>query len=193
MPAGSASAPSEEHPRLPSDPRLRRWRTTARVSMPADREHRDRPRGAAGWGPPKTGVVGSLDLQRVMRDREHRDRPRGAAGWGPPKTGVVGSLDLQRVMRDAITRNNPECHLMVVLVDERPEAGHRYAALGQRRSPGTTRNATSWSCSSTSGLRQVTDMQRSVKGDGGIGGDGAPAETAARAARAARAACRRLR
>ncbi len=48
----------------------------------------------------------------------------------PPKAGKT--MVLQR-MANAITENNPECHLMVVLVDERPE--------------------------------EVTDMQRSVKGE----------------------------
>jgi transcription termination factor Rho len=48
----------------------------------------------------------------------------------PPKAGKTTVL--QRIA-NAITENNPECHLMVVLVDERPE--------------------------------EVTDMQRSVKGE----------------------------
>jgi transcription termination factor Rho len=48
----------------------------------------------------------------------------------PPKAGKT--IILQRIA-NAITTNNPECHLMVVLVDERPE--------------------------------EVTDMQRSVKGE----------------------------
>jgi transcription termination factor Rho len=48
----------------------------------------------------------------------------------PPKAGKT--LILQAIA-NAITRNNPECHLMVVLVDERPE--------------------------------EVTDMQRTVKGE----------------------------
>jgi transcription termination factor Rho len=48
----------------------------------------------------------------------------------PPKAGKT--LVLQAVA-NAITHNNPECHLMVVLVDERPE--------------------------------EVTDMQRTVKGE----------------------------
>ncbi|WP_431947867.1 transcription termination factor Rho [Actinacidiphila sp. bgisy167] len=48
----------------------------------------------------------------------------------PPKTGKT---IIMQAIANAITRNNPECHLMVVLVDERPE--------------------------------EVTDMQRSVKGE----------------------------
>lgn len=48
----------------------------------------------------------------------------------PPKAGKTMVL---QAVANAITHNNPECHLMVVLVDERPE--------------------------------EVTDMQRSVKGD----------------------------
>ncbi len=48
----------------------------------------------------------------------------------PPKAGKT--MVLQSIA-NAITQNNPECHLMVVLVDERPE--------------------------------EVTDMQRSVKGE----------------------------
>ncbi|MGW0732857.1 transcription termination factor Rho [Streptomyces sp. NPDC002851] len=48
----------------------------------------------------------------------------------PPKTGKTMIL---QAIANAITNNNPECHLMVVLVDERPE--------------------------------EVTDMQRSVKGE----------------------------
>jgi transcription termination factor Rho len=48
----------------------------------------------------------------------------------PPKAGKTMIL---QAIANAITRNNPECHLMVVLVDERPE--------------------------------EVTDMQRSVKGE----------------------------
>ncbi|MDP3972651.1 MAG: transcription termination factor Rho [Candidatus Nanopelagicales bacterium] len=48
----------------------------------------------------------------------------------PPKAGKT--MVMQRIA-NAITRHNPECHLMVVLVDERPE--------------------------------EVTDMQRSVKGE----------------------------
>ncbi|MFJ6213020.1 transcription termination factor Rho [Streptomyces sp. NPDC092296] len=48
----------------------------------------------------------------------------------PPKTGKTM---IMQSIANAITRNNPECHLMVVLVDERPE--------------------------------EVTDMQRSVKGE----------------------------
>ncbi len=48
----------------------------------------------------------------------------------PPKAGKTMVL---QAIADAITTNNPECHLMVVLVDERPE--------------------------------EVTDMQRSVKGE----------------------------
>ncbi len=48
----------------------------------------------------------------------------------PPK---AGKTTIMQDIANAITRNNPECHLMVVLVDERPE--------------------------------EVTDMQRSVKGE----------------------------
>ncbi|MEU9054990.1 transcription termination factor Rho [Streptomyces sp. NPDC048384] len=48
----------------------------------------------------------------------------------PPKTGKTM---IMQAIANAITNNNPECHLMVVLVDERPE--------------------------------EVTDMQRSVKGE----------------------------
>jgi len=48
----------------------------------------------------------------------------------PPKAGKTMVL---QAIANAITRNNPECHLMVLLVDERPE--------------------------------EVTDMQRSVKGE----------------------------
>jgi transcription termination factor Rho len=48
----------------------------------------------------------------------------------PPKAGKTMIL---QALANAITKNNPECHLMVVLVDERPE--------------------------------EVTDMQRSVKGE----------------------------
>ncbi len=48
----------------------------------------------------------------------------------PPKAGKTMVL---QAIANAITSNNPECHLMVVLVDERPE--------------------------------EVTDMQRSVKGE----------------------------
>ncbi|MFJ5095335.1 transcription termination factor Rho [Streptomyces sp. NPDC088557] len=48
----------------------------------------------------------------------------------PPKTGKTM---IMQAIANAITQNNPECHLMVVLVDERPE--------------------------------EVTDMQRSVKGE----------------------------
>ena len=48
----------------------------------------------------------------------------------PPKAGKTMVL---QALANAITTNNPECHLMVVLVDERPE--------------------------------EVTDMQRSVKGE----------------------------
>lgn len=48
----------------------------------------------------------------------------------PPKAGKTTVL---KQIAQAITANNPECHLMVVLVDERPE--------------------------------EVTDMQRSVKGE----------------------------
>jgi transcription termination factor Rho len=36
----------------------------------------------------------------------------------PPK---AGKTMIQQAIANAITRNNPECHLMVVLVDERPE------------------------------------------------------------------------
>ena len=48
----------------------------------------------------------------------------------PPRTGKTV---LMQKIANAITQNNPECHLMVVLVDERPE--------------------------------EVTDMQRTVKGE----------------------------
>jgi transcription termination factor Rho len=48
----------------------------------------------------------------------------------PPKAGKTMVL---QAIANAITTNNPECHLMVVLVDERPE--------------------------------EVTDMQRTVKGE----------------------------
>jgi len=48
----------------------------------------------------------------------------------PPKAGKTMVL---QAIANAITQNNPECHLMVVLVDERPE--------------------------------EVTDMQRTVKGE----------------------------
>ena len=48
----------------------------------------------------------------------------------PPK---AGKTTIMQDIANAISRNNPECHLMVVLVDERPE--------------------------------EVTDMQRSVKGE----------------------------
>ena len=46
---------------------------------------------------------------------------------------AVGKTLIMQAIANAITKNNPECHLMVVLVDERPE--------------------------------EVTDMQRSVKGE----------------------------
>ncbi len=46
----------------------------------------------------------------------------------PPKAGKTTIL---QDIANAITVNNPECHLMVVLVDERPGRGHRHAALGQ--------------------------------------------------------------
>ena len=36
----------------------------------------------------------------------------------PPK---AGKTMIQQAIANAITQNNPECHLMVVLVDERPE------------------------------------------------------------------------
>lgn len=36
----------------------------------------------------------------------------------PPRTGKT---TIMQAVANAITRNNPECHLMVVLVDERPE------------------------------------------------------------------------
>ncbi|GAA2908510.1 hypothetical protein GCM10011428_23350 [Streptomyces violaceus] len=49
----------------------------------------------------------------------------------PPKK--TGKTMIMQAIANAITHNNPECHLMVVLVDERPE--------------------------------EVTDMQRSVKGE----------------------------
>jgi transcription termination factor Rho len=55
--------------------------------------------------------------------------PRGLI-VAPPKTGKTM---IMQAIANAITTNNPECHLMVVLVDERPE--------------------------------EVTDMQRSVKGE----------------------------
>jgi transcription termination factor Rho len=45
----------------------------------------------------------------------------------------AGKTMIMQAIANAITKNNPECHLMVVLVDERPE--------------------------------EVTDMQRSVKGE----------------------------
>jgi transcription termination factor Rho len=48
----------------------------------------------------------------------------------PPK---AGKTFIQQAIANAVAQNNPECHLMVVLVDERPE--------------------------------EVTDMQRSVKGE----------------------------
>src|SRR3546814_20266643 len=48
----------------------------------------------------------------------------------PPK---AGKTMVMQAIANAITTNNPECHLMVVLVDERPE--------------------------------EVTDMQRTVKGE----------------------------
>ena len=48
----------------------------------------------------------------------------------PPK---AGKTMIMQAIANAITANNPECHLMVVLVDERPE--------------------------------EVTDMQRTVKGE----------------------------
>src|SRR6185436_20084637 len=48
----------------------------------------------------------------------------------PPKAGKTTIL---QDIANGVTKNNPECHLMVVLVDERPE--------------------------------EVTDMQRSVKGE----------------------------
>ena len=53
-----------------------------------------------------------------------------ALSVSPPKAGKTMVL---QAIANAITTNNPECHLMVVLVDERPE--------------------------------EVTDMQRSVKGE----------------------------
>ena len=53
-----------------------------------------------------------------------------ALSVSPPK---AGKTTIMQDIANAITRNNPECHLMVVLVDERPE--------------------------------EVTDMQRSVKGE----------------------------
>jgi transcription termination factor Rho len=48
----------------------------------------------------------------------------------PPK---AGKTMVMQAIANAVTRNNPECHLMVLLIDERPE--------------------------------EVTDMQRSVKGE----------------------------
>ena len=59
-----------------------------------------------------------------------RDRGQRGLIVSPPKAGKTMVL---QAIANAITENNPEVHLMVVLVDERPE--------------------------------EVTDMQRSVKGE----------------------------
>ena len=49
----------------------------------------------------------------------------------PPRAGKT--IILQSILHNSITTNHPECYLMVLLIDERPE--------------------------------EVTDMQRSVKGE----------------------------
>jgi transcription termination factor Rho len=46
----------------------------------------------------------------------------------PPKAGKTMIL---QALANAVATNNPECHLMVVLVDERPGGGDRHAAFGQ--------------------------------------------------------------
>jgi transcription termination factor Rho len=48
-----------------------------------------------------------------------------------PRTGKT--MMLQHVAK-AIAHNHKEVILIVLLIDERPEEGHRYAAFGRRRS-----------------------------------------------------------
>ena len=82
-------------------------------------------RTGSGWRPTPTGMTTRIiDLVSPIG--------KGQRGLivSPPKAGKTMIL---QAIANAITKNNPECHLMVVLVDERPE--------------------------------EVTDMQRSVKGE----------------------------
>ena len=48
----------------------------------------------------------------------------------PPK---AGKTTVMKQIAHSIEANNPEVHLMVLLVDERPEEVDRHAALGERR------------------------------------------------------------
>src|SRR5690606_24444686 len=75
----------------------------------------------------------------------------------PPKAGKTMVL---QAIANAITKNNPECHLMVVLVDERPE--------------------------------EVTDMQRTVKGEVIHSSVDRPAEDETTVAELARERAKRL-
>ena len=122
----------------PTQPRQAKFNALARI---------DTVNGAApddARGRPEFGKLTPLYPQERLRlETEHNVvatrlidlvAPIGKGQRGlivsPPKAGKT--LILQAIA-NAITRNNPECHLMVVLVDERPE--------------------------------EVTDMQRTVKGE----------------------------
>ena len=73
---------------------------------------------------PANMITRIIDL--ICPDRQGPARPDRLAAEGGQDDDPAG-------IANAITKNNPECHLMVVLVDERPE--------------------------------EVTDMQRTVKGE----------------------------
>jgi len=45
----------------------------------------------------------------------------------------AGKTMIMQAIANAITKNNPECHLMVVLVDRAARGSHRHAAHGQGR------------------------------------------------------------
>src|SRR5437762_2091947 len=85
-------------------------------------------RGTPSSAPPATSPGRTMCTSRSPRSAS--TACARATSSSPPKAGKT--MILQSIA-NAITKNNPECHLMVVLVDERPE--------------------------------EVTDMQRTVKGE----------------------------
>jgi transcription termination factor Rho len=98
---------------------------------------------------PVSGIVDAADNHGFVRTSGYLPGPddvyvsvaqlkryglrRGDLVTGTAREGEARQGSAHRDRHNPITRNNPECHLMVVLVDERPE--------------------------------EVTDMQRSVKGE----------------------------
>ena len=111
-----------------------RWCASTASTAPTPR----RPRSAStsrlhARAPDRAAPPGDRRGQPHRARHRHRVADRQGPAWhdlAPPRPGTTTLL---QSMAQSISRNNPECHLMVVLLDDASRRGHRLPARGEGR------------------------------------------------------------